>query len=101
MVEAPIGRLRSRIDAVAWIHLGGEDHGPAKLDVDARLSKLGAADDLGTEHALEPLRHRLRIGRAQMDVIPGKGRHWRFSLNGHAKLGRTQALSNRKCDQRL
>src|SRR5262249_52815167 len=40
VVEALIGRRWSRIDAVAGIDLGSENHRTAKLDVDARFSKL-------------------------------------------------------------
>jgi hypothetical protein len=75
MVEPLIGRRGRAIDAVAGGDLREEDVGAAELDVDARLAQLRAADHLRAEHALEPLRGRFRIGRAQMDVIPGKGRH--------------------------
>src|SRR5262249_11657058 len=86
VVGALIRRRPSGIAAVAGVYLSSKNHRTAELDVDARFSKLGAADDLGAEHALEPLCHRRRIGRAQVDVIPGKVRHWHFSLNGLAKL---------------
>ena len=59
MIEPLIGRRWRRVDAITGIDLGGEDHRAAELDIDARLSEHGAADDLGTEHALKPLRGRL------------------------------------------
>src|SRR5262245_7987344 len=75
MVEALIGRHRRGIDAVGGRDRRDEDVGAAELEVDARLALLHAADDLGAEHALEPLRGRLRIRAAQVDVIPGICRH--------------------------
>src|SRR4051794_16158619 len=79
MVEALIGRGGRGIDAVAGCDRRDEDVGAAELEVDARLALLHAADDLSAEHALEPLRGRLRIRAAQVDVIPGVGRHVGFS----------------------
>src|SRR5215510_840323 len=78
MVEALIGRGGRGIDAVASRDRGDEDVGAAELEVDARLALLHAADDLGAEDALEPLRGRLRIRAAQMDVVPGVCRHFGF-----------------------
>src|SRR5215510_222174 len=78
MVEALIGRPRRGIDAVASRDRGDEDVGAAELEVDARLALLHAADDLGAEYALEPLRGRLRVRAAQVDVIPGVCRHFWF-----------------------
>src|SRR5262245_66469657 len=75
MVEALIGRHWCGVNAVAGLDRRDEDVGTAELEVDARLALLHAADDLGAEHALEPLRGRLRVRAAQVDVIPGVGRH--------------------------
>src|SRR5580700_11394717 len=71
MIEALIGRGGRRVDAVALLDLGDEDIGATELDVDAP----GAADDDAAEYILKPRRGRLRIGAAQMDVIPGDDRH--------------------------
>src|SRR5262249_45163222 len=51
------------------------DVGAAELEIDARLALLHAADDLGAKGALEPLRGRLRIRAAQVNVVPGVDRH--------------------------
>src|SRR4026209_2663991 len=80
MVEALIRRDRRRIDAVTGIDLGQEDHGAPEPDVHARLSLLRRTDHLGAKHALEPLRGGVRIGRAQMNVIPLIVWHWSFSV---------------------
>src|SRR5579871_1221892 len=77
MVEPLIGGGWWRVDAVAGLDLGNEDVGAAELDVDAPVP----ADDDAAEHVLEPGCHRLRIGRAQVNVIPGNDRHW-FSPSG-------------------
>src|SRR3954453_13899825 len=79
MVEALIGRGGCGIDAVAGCDWRDEDVGAAELEVDARLALLHAADDLSAENALEPLRSRFRVRAAQVDVIPGIGRHVGFS----------------------
>src|SRR5215467_3712188 len=79
MVEALIGRGRRRVDAVAGLDRRDEDVGAAELEIDARLALLHAADDLGAEHALEPLRGCLWVRAAQVDVIPGVGWHFGFS----------------------
>ena len=52
---------------------------PPSLHVDARLALLHGADHLGAELLLEPLRHRLGIGGAQVDVIPRVIRHGAYS----------------------
>src|SRR5581483_3002903 len=75
MIEAAIGDRRRRVGAVTVRHRRDEDVGAAELQIDARLALLHGADDLGAEHFLEPLRHRLRIGRAQVNVIPGEFGH--------------------------
>ena len=75
VIEAAIGYARRRIGAVAVRHRSDEDIGAAKLEIDARLAVLRAAQNLGAEHFLEPLRHGLRIGGAQMNVVPRIGRH--------------------------
>src|SRR5690349_2139778 len=67
VVEALIGRDWRRVDAVAGLDLGDEYIGSAEFDVDASR----ATNDGAAEHILEPSRGRLRIGAAQMDVIPG------------------------------
>src|SRR5262249_1015318 len=71
MIEALIRRRGRRIYTITCIDLGGEDHGAAELDVDARLALLRRTDDFCPEHPLEPLRHPFRIGCAQVNVIPG------------------------------
>src|SRR4029079_7828085 len=80
MVEALIRRDRCRIDTVTGIDLGQEDHGAAEPDVHARLALLRPAGHLGAEHAFEPLRGGLRIGRAQMNLIPLIVWHRSFSV---------------------
>ena len=67
------------IAAIAGCDRRDEDVGATELEVDARLALLHAADDLGAENALEPLRGRLRVRAAQVDVIPGVGRHFLVS----------------------
>ena len=54
MIEAAIGRDRRRIDAVARGDRRNKNIGAAKLEIDARLALLHAANDLGAEHRLEP-----------------------------------------------
>src|SRR5512139_278734 len=85
MIEALIGSDRRRIDAVTGRNLRGEDHATTELDIDTRLSLLRRTDDFGAEHALEPLRRVLRIGRPKMNVVPGKTRHLRFSSDEYRK----------------
>src|SRR6185437_12177903 len=75
MIEPLIRSSRRSIHAIAGLDLRGEDIGSAELDVDARLAGLHGAHDLRAEHALEPMRGGFRIGRAQMNVIPGDIRH--------------------------
>src|SRR5262245_52729824 len=76
MVETLIGRDRRRIDAVTGIDLGQKDLGSAEPDVHAWLALLRRADHFGAEHALEPLRGGLRIGCAQVNMIPLIVWHW-------------------------
>src|SRR5262245_65547198 len=70
MVETLIRRDWRRIDAVTGIDLCKKDHGATKPDVHAWLALLCRADHLCAEHALEPLRGGIRIGRAQVNMIP-------------------------------
>src|SRR5580698_2704660 len=79
MIEAAIWRRRRGIDAVAGFDRGDEDIGAAEFEIDACLTLLHGADHLGAELLLEPLRHRLGIGGAQVDVIPGVFRHGAYS----------------------
>ena len=81
MVEALVRRRRRRVDAVAGLDRGDEDVGAADLQVDARRALLHGADHFGAQHLLEPLRGRLRIGAAQMDVVPGEFGHDGSSLS--------------------
>src|ERR1700675_3815422 len=79
MIEAAIRCRRRRVDAVAGFDRGDEDVGAAEFQVDARLALLHGADHLGAELLLEPLRHRLGIGGAEVDVIPGVFSHGAYS----------------------
>ena len=74
MIEALIGRGRSRVDAVAGGNRRNEDIGAAELEVDARLALLHGAHDLGAEHALVVLGGGFRVRAAQMDVVVAV--HW-------------------------
>src|SRR6516164_1895191 len=67
VIEPLIGGHRRRVDAVPRHNRRDEDHGAAKLDVDTP----GATDDLTAENVFKPGRGRLRVGTAQMDVVPG------------------------------
>src|SRR5262249_31018835 len=71
MIEPLIGRHGRRVDAVALLDLGDEHVGAAELDVDSPR----AANDDAAENILEPRRGRLRIGAAQVDMVPGDDRH--------------------------
>src|SRR5579859_15277 len=71
MIEPLIGRHRRHVDAITWLDLGDEDVGAAELDVDATR----AADNDAAENILKPRRGCLRIGAAQMDMVPGNDRH--------------------------
>src|SRR6266436_7653309 len=73
MIEPLIGRLRRRVDAVAGRDWRDEYVGTAELDVDPS----GAADDHAAEDIFKPGRRRLRVGTAQVDMIPGDYRHRR------------------------
>src|SRR5579862_2579526 len=79
MIEAAIRRRRRGIDAVTGFDRGDEDVGAAELEIDARLALLHGADHLGAELLLEPLRHRLGIGGAQVDVVPRVFRHGAYA----------------------
>src|ERR1700742_5311662 len=69
MIEALVGRHRRGINTVAGRHGGDEHVGTAQLDVDSA----GTADDLPTQDVAEPGGHCLRIGTAQVDMVPGDG----------------------------
>src|SRR5260221_1564847 len=73
MIEPLVGRLRRRVDAVAGRDRCDEQIGSAELDVDPP----GATDDHAAEDIFEPGRSRLRVGTAQVDMIPGDYRHCR------------------------
>src|SRR3990167_1341177 len=75
MFETLIGHRWRRVDAVARLDFGEEDIGAAELEVDARNAVRRAAENLRAQHALKPFRHRLRIRRADMDVVPRVVRH--------------------------
>src|SRR6516162_4945707 len=70
MVEPAIGRDRRHVYAVAGSDWGDEDIGAAEFEIDARLTFLHGADHLRAKHGFEPLRHALRIGGAQMNMVP-------------------------------
>src|SRR5713226_9551109 len=73
MIEPLVGRLRRRVDAVAGRDRCDEHVSAAELDVDPP----GATDDHAAEDIFKPGRSRLRIGTAQVDMIPGDYRHRR------------------------
>ena len=51
---------------------GDEDLLPGQVQIDARRAiRLRRADHLGAELVFVPLRRRCRVGRAQMDMLPG------------------------------
>src|SRR6266403_1446993 len=87
MIEPLIGRLRRRVDAVAGRNRRDEHVGAAELDVDPP----GATDDHAAEDIFEPGRGRLRVGTAQMDMIPGDYRHGCLPLPSMRRL--PQALA--------
>src|SRR6185312_2108306 len=71
MVEPLIRRDGRGVDAIAGCHRGNEHIGAAKLDVDPS----GTANDHAAQNIFEPGGRRLRVGTAQVDVIPGDYRH--------------------------
>src|SRR3977135_3006946 len=73
MIEPLIGRHRLSVDTVARGDRRDENIGAAQLDIDPA----GAADDHAAQNILKPGRSRLRIGTAQVDVVPGHNRHGR------------------------
>src|SRR6185437_7038902 len=87
MVEALIRRRRRRIYSIARIDFSNKDLRSAELEIDTRLALLRRADHFGPEHAFEPMRRRLRIRRAQVDVVPGEIRHSFLSRFFVARLG--------------
>src|SRR5262245_33309074 len=96
MIETLIRRDWRRIDAVAGIDLRQKDHGAAKLDVYAWLALLRRADHLGVEHSLEPLRGGIRIGRAQVNMIPLIVWHC-LLRSGSASLRRAECRAQQPC----
>src|SRR5580700_8849113 len=80
MIEAAIRDRRSVIDSLTGRDRRDKNLGAAEMQIDARLALLHAAQHLGAEHFLEPLRHRLGIGGAQMNMIPRECGHGAFSL---------------------
>src|SRR6185312_1962035 len=101
MIEPAIGNCRCPVGAVALRHRRNEDAGAAELEVDARLALLHGADHFGAEHFFEPLRYALRIGGAQVNVVPGDFGHEIFSsldaflLSSCAGLTRASMLTCR------
>src|SRR5712672_791972 len=95
MIEPLIGRLRRRVDAVAGRNRRDEHVGAAELDVDPP----GATDDHAAEDIFKPGRSRLRVGTAQVDMIPGDHRHRRSPVAFHAPLARQ--ISRRPLRARL
>src|SRR6266446_687313 len=73
MIEPLIGRLRRCVDAVVGRDRRDEHVGTAELDVDPP----GATDDHAAEDIFKPGRSRLRVGTAQVDMIPRDYRHRR------------------------
>src|SRR6185437_9320467 len=71
MVEPLIRRDGRGVDAIAGRHRGNEHIGAAKLDVDPP----GTANDNAAQDIFEPGGRRLRVGTAQVDVIPSDYRH--------------------------
>src|SRR6516164_5460495 len=67
MIQAPIRGDRRGVDALAGGDRSDKDIAAAKLEVDTRFALLHAANHFGAEHRLEPLRHCLGIGGAQID----------------------------------
>src|SRR5262249_34347060 len=97
MVEALIGGGGRGMNTLAGLDRRDEDVGAAELEVDARLTLLHAADDLSAEHTLEPLRGRLRVRAAQVDVVPCIGRHFLSPNNSLSKrqfVGWVEPLRN-------
>src|SRR5436305_8105201 len=88
MIQPLIGRYRRRVDAIARRHRRDEYVGAAQPDVDPP----GAADDLAAEDVLQPGRGRLRVGAAQMNVIPGDYRHVLSSAAALSASGRPGRL---------
>src|SRR6516162_6759684 len=83
VIEPLIGGHQRCVDAVAHRDRRDEDHGAAELDVDAP----GAADDLTTENVFKPGRGRLRVGTAQMNMVPGHCRHLEVSNGWFGRRG--------------
>src|SRR6202140_4246196 len=75
MIESLIRRDRRGVAARPRRDRRDEHIGAAEVYVDPA----GAADDGAAENILKPGRGRLRVGAAQVDVIPGDDRHCRFS----------------------
>src|ERR1700722_8004398 len=76
MIEPLIGGCRRAVDAVSRRDRRDENVGAAKFDVDPP----GATDDYAAEDILKPGSRRLRIGTAQMNMVPGHDRHHRSPL---------------------
>src|ERR1700761_7235110 len=92
MIETAVRDRRGGIDAVTGFHRRDKYIGAPELQIDTRLALLRGAYHLGAKHRLEPVRHRLGIGRAQMNVVPSEFgicqiAHGAFSRFNVAKLG--------------
>ena len=71
VVEPLMGMTRGRADTVAGCDRCNENHRAPEFDVDAA----GATNNLPAEDVFKPGGHCLRIGTAQMNVVPGHYRH--------------------------
>src|ERR1700722_3842299 len=90
MFEPLVRRYWRRMDAVTRIYRCDEHIGAAELDVDTP----GAADDLAAENIFEPGSHCLRIGTAQMNMVPGHCRHrWCLHLAVRRRRSRRFGLN--------
>ena len=69
VIETLIGRHRRRV--VVGLGRRDEDIGAAELDVDPP----GPADDFAAQDIVQPGRGGFGVRTAQMDVVPGYGRH--------------------------
>ncbi|MEY9286412.1 hypothetical protein ABIA03_007604 [Bradyrhizobium yuanmingense] len=90
MVEALMRVRRWRADGAVALEWRDEDPGSAEVHVDSSRR----AHDLATKDVLQPGRGGLRIGAAQMDVIPSDGeRHFIISQRVFSMLWRMLAVS--------
>src|SRR6266851_6830837 len=76
MIQPLVRCQRRGVDAVARRDRRDEHVGAAELDIDSP----GAADDHAAENIFKPGGSRLRIGTAQVNMVPGDYRHRRSPL---------------------